>query len=153
MRTTGQAFKAYYARMSDSDLLAAARNRSSFIPLAQTQMVEELTKRQLAVPPESTTQTRPAPTLLARFVRRFRRQPATPSEPAQTPSVAPVIPVAPEPPPAAARAGTRTLHAAAHIGATEDQVSMVGTVPERVNKHGAKIEDIAGTGQHDSLGG
>jgi len=38
-------------------------------------------------------------------------------------------------------------------GATEDQVSMVGTVPERVNKHGEKIEDIAGTGKHDSLGG
>jgi hypothetical protein len=30
---------------------------------------------------------------------------------------------------------------------------MVGTVPERVNKHGAKIEDMAGTGQLDSLGG
>jgi hypothetical protein len=30
---------------------------------------------------------------------------------------------------------------------------MVGTVPERINKHGIKIEDIAGTGEHDSLGG
>jgi len=38
-------------------------------------------------------------------------------------------------------------------GATEDQVSMVGTVPERVNKHGTKIEDLAGTGEHDSMGG
>jgi hypothetical protein len=30
---------------------------------------------------------------------------------------------------------------------------MMGTVPERIDKHGTKIEDIAGTGQHDSLGG
>lgn len=41
----------------------------------------------------------------------------------------------------------------AGIGATEDQVSMVGTVPARVNRNGTKIEDLAGTGQHDSLGG
>jgi hypothetical protein len=40
-----------------------------------------------------------------------------------------------------------------HAGATEDQVNMAGTVPERVDKHGTKIEEIAGTGQHDSLGG
>ena len=150
MRTTGQAFKAYYARMSDADLLAVARNRSSFIPLAQAQMVEELRKRQLAVPPESPTETPHAPRLFAKFVRRFRREPAPilPAESAQAASVAPEIRAAPEPAPP-----PRVLHAAAHIGATEDQVSMVGTVPERVNKHGIKIEDIAGTGQHDSLGG
>ena len=35
MRTAEQAFKAYYASMTDSDLLAVARNRVSFIPLAQ----------------------------------------------------------------------------------------------------------------------
>ena len=40
-----------------------------------------------------------------------------------------------------------------YLGATEDQVSMVGTLPERLNGKGTKIEDIAGTGQHDSLGG
>jgi len=49
---------------------------------------------------------------------------------------------------------TRRSHAGVgHIGATEDQVSMVGTLPERIDNHGTKIEDIAGTGQHDSLGG
>jgi hypothetical protein len=49
---------------------------------------------------------------------------------------------------------TRRSHAGVgHIGATEDQVNMMGTVPERIDKHGTKIEDIAGTGQHDSLGG
>ena len=50
--------------------------------------------------------------------------------------------------------GSRKLRkAVGHIGATEDQVSMVGTLPERVNRCGTKLEDIAGTGQHDSLGG
>jgi hypothetical protein len=39
------------------------------------------------------------------------------------------------------------------VGATEDQVNMTGVVPERVDKHGSKIEDVAGTGEHDSLGG
>lgn len=42
---------------------------------------------------------------------------------------------------------------AASIGATEDLVNMPKTVPERVDKHGSKIEDAAGTGEHDSLGG
>ena len=41
----------------------------------------------------------------------------------------------------------------ASIGATEDQVNFVATVPARVNRHGTKIEDLAGTGEHDSLGG
>jgi hypothetical protein len=43
--------------------------------------------------------------------------------------------------------------AASAAGATEDEVHMAGTVPERVDKKGTKIEDLAGTGQHDSLGG
>ncbi len=41
----------------------------------------------------------------------------------------------------------------ASVGATEDQVNMAATVPEHVDKKGTKVEDIAGTGQHDSLGG
>lgn len=41
----------------------------------------------------------------------------------------------------------------ASVGATEDKVNMAGTVPEHVDKKGTKLEDIAGTGQHDSLGG
>lgn len=50
--------------------------------------------------------------------------------------------------------GIKRPHAGVtHIGATEDQVNMAGTVPERIDKHGTKIEEIAGTGQHDSLGG
>ena len=39
------------------------------------------------------------------------------------------------------------------VGATEDKVDMRGIVPERVDKKGTKIEDLAGTGQHDSQGG
>jgi len=39
------------------------------------------------------------------------------------------------------------------IGATEDQMDMRGTIPQRTDKIGTKIEDEAGTGQQDSLGG
>ncbi len=39
------------------------------------------------------------------------------------------------------------------IGATEDQVDAGATVPQRIDKHGTKIEDLAGTGEHDSSGG
>jgi len=39
------------------------------------------------------------------------------------------------------------------IGATEDQIDMRDTVPQRVNRKGTKIEDEAGTGEHDSSGG
>jgi hypothetical protein len=40
-----------------------------------------------------------------------------------------------------------------HVGATEDQVDMKDTVPQRINKQGDKLEDMAGTGEHDSQGG
>ena len=40
-----------------------------------------------------------------------------------------------------------------HVGATESQVNMADTVPQHTDDHGTKIEDIAGTGEHDSLGG
>lgn len=39
------------------------------------------------------------------------------------------------------------------IGATEDQVDMRGTVPQRIDRLGTKVEDLAGAGQHDSKGG
>ena len=119
MRTQQQAFKAYYASMTDSELLATAANRKSFIPIAQNAMDEELLRRQLTAPADPRAET---------------NQPAAP-------------PAGPGKPPESAMA-----HGAS-VGATEDQVSMVGTVPERVNNHGEKIEDMAGTGQHDSLGG
>lgn len=119
MRNQQQAFKAYYASMTDSELLATAENRQSFIPIAQKAMDEELMRRQLTAPDNPPVET---------------SQPSAPS-------------AGPEKPPVGAMAQ------GASVGATEDQVSMVGTVPERVNKHGDKIEDVAGTGEHDSLGG
>ena len=119
MRSQQQAFKAYYASMTDSELLATAENRQSFIPIAQKAMDEELMRRQPAPPEDPRVQT---------------SQPSAPSAGPEKPAVA-------------------AMAHGANVGATEDQVSMVGTVPERVNKHGDKIEDMAGTGEHDSLGG
>jgi hypothetical protein len=40
-----------------------------------------------------------------------------------------------------------------HIGATEDQVDMKDTLPQRINKKGEKLEDEAGTGEIDAQGG
>jgi hypothetical protein len=39
------------------------------------------------------------------------------------------------------------------IGATEDQVNARATVPQRIDKCGSKVEDIAGTGEVDAEGG
>lgn len=39
------------------------------------------------------------------------------------------------------------------IGATEDEIDMKDTVPQRIDKKGTKVEDVAGTGEHDSAGG
>jgi len=39
------------------------------------------------------------------------------------------------------------------VGAREEQVDMADTVPQRADAHGNKVEDIAGTGEHDSMGG
>jgi hypothetical protein len=36
---------------------------------------------------------------------------------------------------------------------SEEQVNMRDTVPQRIDKKGTKIEDLAGTGQHDGSGG
>ena len=39
------------------------------------------------------------------------------------------------------------------IGATEDQMDVRGTIPQRIDNKGTKVEDEAGTGQIDSSGG
>ncbi len=39
------------------------------------------------------------------------------------------------------------------VGATEEQVAARRVVPQRIDAHGTKVEEIAGTGQHDSPGG
>lgn len=56
----------------------------------------------------------------------------------------PVTRAAPEPRPDRKLSG---------IGATEDQMDMRGTIPQRIDRIGTKVEDLAGTGEQDSPGG
>jgi hypothetical protein len=44
-------------------------------------------------------------------------------------------------------------HAESALGATEDQMNMRGTVPQRIDRRGSKVEEMAGTGEQDSPGG
>ena len=39
------------------------------------------------------------------------------------------------------------------LGATEDQMNTRTVVPQRIDRWGSKVEDLAGTGKHDSAGG
>lgn len=39
------------------------------------------------------------------------------------------------------------------LGATEEQVHLRGAVPQRIDCRGTKVEDLGGTGEHDSRGG
>jgi hypothetical protein len=39
------------------------------------------------------------------------------------------------------------------VGATEDEIDMKDTLGQRVDKKGTKLEDLGGTGEHDSKGG
>ena len=44
-------------------------------------------------------------------------------------------------------------HAESALGATEDQMNMRGTVGQRIDRRGTKVEEMAGTGEQDSPGG
>ena len=46
-------------------------------------------------------------------------------------------------------------HASRHlsVGATEEQVYARGMIPQRIDCRGTKVEELAGTGEHDSSGG
>ena len=46
-----QAFRTYYASMTDEELLRTAANKSSFVDIAQKLLADELVKRNLTVPP------------------------------------------------------------------------------------------------------
>jgi len=59
----------------------------------------------------------------------------------------------PAPPSSGPAAGTGAPPTDASVGATESKVDMAGTVPQHVDDSGTRVEDIAGTGEHDSLGG
>ena len=39
------------------------------------------------------------------------------------------------------------------IGATEDLIDVRATIPQRIDSHGTKVEDLGGTGEHDAAGG
>ena len=39
------------------------------------------------------------------------------------------------------------------IGATEELMDARATIPQRIDRIGTKVEDLAGTGEHDSPGG
>jgi hypothetical protein len=61
-------------------------------------------------------------------------------------------------PPSGGAGGTSAAHAGAgptdaSVGATENKTDLRDTVPQRVDRRGTKIEDLAGTGQHDAPGG
>lgn len=59
----------------------------------------------------------------------------------------------PAAPSSAPSAGTGAPPTDASVGATDANVDMAGTVPQHVDNKGTHVEDIAGTGKHDSLGG
>jgi uncharacterized protein (DUF302 family) len=53
-------------------------------------------------------------------------------------------------------AGVPELAAGAHrggLGATEEQMNVRASIPQRIDCRGSKVEDMAGTGGHDSQGG
>ena len=51
------------------------------------------------------------------------------------------------------RAAASSARATSGFGATEEQVDMKGTVGQRIDNKGTKMEDLAGTGEHDAKGG
>jgi hypothetical protein len=53
----------------------------------------------------------------------------------------------------AAKGAARASATDSSVGATENKVDMKDTVPQHFDRKGTKIEDIAGTGEHDSQGG
>ena len=70
MGTQAQAFRAYYASMTDAKLLETARNRNSFVAPAQAALAEELAKRKLAPSEERHEASRPS--TIQSVLRRFK---------------------------------------------------------------------------------
>jgi len=56
-------------------------------------------------------------------------------------------------PPGAPKGGAGASATDPSVGATESKVDMRNTVPQHFDRKGTKIEDLAGTGEHDSQGG
>ena len=83
MRSQEQAFRAYYGAMSDAELLQIAAHRTSYLPVAQRILSDEMQKRRLnsAEPPAGVAR----PSILwnwgrhlLMFARRPRHHPAAP---------------------------------------------------------------------------
>jgi uncharacterized protein (DUF302 family) len=55
--------------------------------------------------------------------------------------------------PLAAAAAARPGSSPSALGAVEDQVNMRAALPQRIDCRGSKVEELGGTGTHDSLGG
>jgi uncharacterized protein (DUF302 family) len=50
-------------------------------------------------------------------------------------------------------AAVSVAQAGSGLGAVEGQVSVRGAIPQRIDRCGTKIEELAGTGEHDAAGG
>jgi hypothetical protein len=71
-----QAFKAYYASMTDAELLRVAANKTSFIDVAQKILGDELTRRNLTAPGKalagaSVRSERTSPNVFFRLAKRL----------------------------------------------------------------------------------
>ena len=55
-------------------------------------------------------------------------------------------------PQATAAAAVAGIHTGG-LGATEEQMNIRGSIPQRIDCKGTKVEDLGGTGGHDSQGG
>ena len=66
-----RAFREYYASMTDSELLATAANRSSFIEVAQQALSEEVARRNLTLPAPTPAETPHSGGLRAAMQRLF----------------------------------------------------------------------------------
>ena len=82
MRTQEQAFRAYYAAMTDSELLEIAAHESSFIAIAQRILEDEMAKRHLTpsrrVPPVRRSFFRAWREHMAKWTGRLHHHPASP---------------------------------------------------------------------------
>jgi hypothetical protein len=83
MRSQEQAFRAYYASMTDAELLQIAANERSFLAVAQKTLDGELAKRRLtpaapAVPPPRHSVWGAWGDHLAKWARRLHHHPASP---------------------------------------------------------------------------
>lgn len=55
--------------------------------------------------------------------------------------------------PAAVVHAARTAARTSGLGATEEQVNLRASLPQRIDCRGTKVEDLGGTGTHDAQGG